>query len=247
MTDRPERKDVFLLRAAAAGGAFVMAGAYGLAIALTRRDRSHVAVDYARVLSRLTRAALGLHLHVVGREHLESHQPCVILANHQSNLDIPIFGALLPERTVVVAKKEIVRIPFVGWLAVKTGNLLIDRSDREQAVGQLQSAAAEMRRRRVSVWVFPEGTRGREPGRLLPFKKGAFRLALAAGVPLVPIVLEPLRPKVDFRRGRLRPGTLEIRILEPIAVDGLAEDDLEPLMELIRGRMAAALREMGEV
>jgi 1-acyl-sn-glycerol-3-phosphate acyltransferase len=235
---------VFLLRVAAAAAGFVLAGAYGLTIALARRDRSRVAVDYARLLAGLTQPALGLRLRVRGAEHLDSHRPCVFIANHQSNLDIPLFASLLPEQTVVVAKKEVLRIPFFGWLARKTGNLLIDRTDHEQAVAQLRSAAAEIRRRGVSVWIFPEGTRGRAPGTLLPFKKGAFHLALAAGVPLVPIVMEPLLPKLDIRRGHVRPGTLEVRVLEPISVDEYAEEDVEILMDRARSAMTEALGEM---
>jgi 1-acyl-sn-glycerol-3-phosphate acyltransferase len=224
---------------------FVLAGGYGVGIAVARRDRSRVAVDYARMLARLTLPPLGARLRVEGAGKLTASQPCVYVANHQSTLDVALLAAIYPQNTVVVAKQEIRKIPLFGWIYEKTGNLLIDRSDRSRSVRQLQDIAGEVRTRGVSVWIFPEGTRGRVPGRLLPLKKGAFQLALAAGVPLVPVVVQPLKPVLDVWRRRLNPGTVRVRVLDPIPTAGLGEAELPQLIETTWTRMAEALDELG--
>src|SRR5690606_24157949 len=153
------------------------------AIALFRRDRSLVAHDYAQMLARLMRPPLGLRVRVEGREHLLEHRPCIYLANHQSAYDVPVLADLYPPDTVVIGKREIRRIPFFGWVCGTTGNVLSDRADNPRAVGRLREAEEAVRSRSVSVWIFPEGTRGTVPGRLLPFKKGAFYMGVATGAP----------------------------------------------------------------
>jgi 1-acyl-sn-glycerol-3-phosphate acyltransferase len=235
---------MFYLRFAGALLGFAAAGAYGVAIALLRRDRSRVAYDYARVLHRLMAAAVGLELRVIDEERLLAHQPCIYVANHQSIWDVLVLAPLYRPGTVVIAKQEIRRVPFFGWLYEVTGNVYIDRSNREHAVGELRNAQRAIVEGRKSVWIMPEGTRGVEPGVLLPFKKGPFRMALATGVPLVPVVAEPLRRLYDMRRRKIRPGTIEVRVLEPIPTAGREEEDLPLLMEETRARMQQALDAM---
>jgi 1-acyl-sn-glycerol-3-phosphate acyltransferase len=235
---------VFYLRMGWLVGGFLAAGAYGIGIALVRRDRSRVAVDYARKLARLTQPALGIRLEVEGFENLARHRPCVIIANHQTTLEVPILAALYPQNTVVVAKREIRKIPIFGWIYELTGNLLIDRSDRARSIEQLQEVARRIRDRGVSVWIFPEGTRGKVPGRLLPFKKGAFQLALAAGVPIVPVVVQPLRPVMNVHERRIRPGPVRVRVLDAVPTRGLGEEDLDGMIATTHARMSEALAEL---
>jgi len=236
---------MFYLRFLVALAAFLVASVYGIGIAVVRRDRSAVAYDYARLLGRLMQPALGVrHVEVRGGEHLLEHLPCIYIANHQSYFDVPVFATVYPKGTVVIAKKEIRSIPFFGWLFATTGNIMIDRSDRTQAVARLREVSAEIRRRGVSVWIFPEGTRGVRPGELLPFKKGAFQMAIEAQCPLVPIVLAPLAQVIDSGERRIRPGTLEIRVLEPIPTAGLNEGAVDGLISEAHARMSAALAEM---
>lgn len=235
---------MFYLRALLAVLGFLAASVYGIGIALVRRDRSRVPHDYARMLARLVRPALGTRVVVRGEENLYRQRPCVYISNHQTILDAPILAGIYPVDTVVVAKEEIRKIPLFGWLYAVTGNVLIDRSDREQAVERLREAEEAIKQRGVSVWIFPEGTRGTVPGELLPFKKGAFHMAIATGVPLVPVVVSPLKALYDLKRRTIRPGTAEVRILEPIPTVGRTERDLASLMEETRQRMAAALKEM---
>lgn len=235
---------MFYLRLGAALLAFLAASAYGVGIALVRRDRSRVASDYAHLLGRLQRRALGVRLEIHGREHLDAHRPAIILANHQSILDVPILAEIFGPGQVVIAKKELKNIPLFGWLYTVTGNILLDRGHRERAVESLRAAEEEIRRRKVAVWIFPEGTRGKEPGKLLPFKKGAFHMALNTGAPLIPVVVAPLAPELDLAHRRLRPRAVEIRVLEPIPTAGLTEAEVPALINEARHRMGAALTEM---
>lgn len=235
---------MFYLRIALALLAFFAASVYGVAIALFRRDRSRVAYDYARLLSRLQQPALGLRVRVTGAEKLEAYRPCVFVANHQSILDVPVLAQAFRPGSVVIAKKELRKIPFFGWLYVVTGNILIDRKDNRSAVGRLREVEEAILERKVAVWIFPEGTRGREPGRLLPFKKGAFYMAAATGAPVVPVVASPFKPRLDIPARRLEPSEVEVRVLDPIPTAGLGDDDVIPLMRETRRRMAAALSEM---
>ncbi|HEX2095545.1 MAG TPA: lysophospholipid acyltransferase family protein [Longimicrobiaceae bacterium] len=235
---------MFYLRIALALLAFLVASVYGVAIALFRRDKSRVASDYAHLLARLQQPVLGIRVALKNRERLHAHRPCIIIGNHQSILDVPILAEAFAPGSVVIAKKELRKIPFFGWLYVMTGNILIDRKDNRSAVGRLKEVEEAIHTRKVAVWIFPEGTRGKEAGRLLPFKKGAFHMAVATGAPLVPVVVAPLKPRLDLRARRLLPTTVEVRVLEPIPTAGLG-DDVVPLMHEARRRMGAALAEMG--
>lgn len=224
--------------------AFVAASVYGVAIALFRRDKSRVAYDYATRLYRLQQPALGMRVRITGAERLEAYRPCIFIGNHQSILDVPVLAQAFRPGSVVIAKKELRKIPFFGWLYVTTGNILIDRKDNRSAVGRLREVEEAVLERKVAVWIFPEGTRGKEPGRMLPFKKGAFYMAVATGAPLVPVVVSPLAPRLDIPARRLEPSDVEIRVLEAIPTAGLGEDDVLPLMREARRRMSAALAEM---
>ncbi len=235
---------MFYLRMFAALLVFVAASAYGVAIALIRRDRSCVAPDYAHLMARWMLPIFRQTVTVSGAEHLAAHRPCVIIANHQSLLDVPVLAGCFTPGSVVIAKKEIRSVPFFGWLYAVTGNLLIDRGNTAQSVGMLRAAEAAILERRVAVWIFPEGTRSKVPGELLPFKKGGFRMAVATGAPLVPVVTSPLKPWSDLVRRRLDPNRIEVRILEPIPTAGLGEQDVTALMHEAQRRMGAALAEM---
>ena len=237
---------MFYLRVGLSLLGFVAASIYAMALALLRRDRSRIAYDYARAMVRLMRPPLGLEVRVEGREHLMAQRPCVYVANHQSAYDVPVLAELHTPDAVIIGKKELVNIPLFGWLYKATGNILIDRANRAHAVGRLREAETAVRERGVSGWIFPEGTRGKSPGQLLPFKKGAFYLAIATGVPLVPVVVGPVTGVFDLKRRIARPGTVRVRVLEPIPTSGLTEADVDALLYRTRERMAVTLAELAD-
>jgi len=225
---------------------FFAASAHGVGLALVRRDRSRVAYDTAQMLMRLMRRPLGISTRVLGREHMSAHRPCIYLSNHQSAFDVPVLAELFPPDTVVIGKQELSNIPLFGWVFKATGNILIDRKNNPTAVGQMRAVEEAIRERGVSVWIFPEGTRGRVSGTLLPFKKGAFYMAVATGVPVVPIVVEPLQPHFDPGRRHLKSAELEVRVLAPVMPGDGGEKAVAELVSTVHTRMQAALSEMTE-
>ncbi len=186
---------------------------------------------------------MGWDIAVENRERLEDFRPCVIVANHQSFADVITFGSVFPQRTVSAGKREIGKIPVFGWFYRLSGNLIIDRDHARTALHSLETAAETMRKEGLSVWFMPEGHRN-SGAQLLPFKSGAFRLALAAGVPVVPVVAAPLVAICDMKRRRARPGKLPVRVLAPVETRGLAAKELPEIVARVRSEMQAALDEL---
>ena len=175
---------LFLLRMFFMGVHFIVAGILGLLIGICRPFNP----DNSRLCARLY--ALG-GLPILGlRLKAEMDTPrdvrtCVYIANHQSNYDLYVLGRVVPRRTVSIGKKSLKWVPLFGQLYWLAGNVLIDRSNARQARQALQATTDALQHRDTSIWVFPEGTRNQ--GELLPFKKGAFQIAVDAGVPIVPV------------------------------------------------------------
>jgi 1-acyl-sn-glycerol-3-phosphate acyltransferase len=237
---------MFRLRLIAGVVGFIGAVAYGAVLFIVRRDRSLVARDTARAISRGICAPAGIRVRAVGLERLEARRPCVYVANHQSYLDYGILARIYPAGTAVVGKREMARLPVIGWLFRATGNVLIDRDDAESALRTLDALVAAVHGGR-SVWIFPEGTRGPGDGELLPFKSGAFRLAIAAGVPVVPVVVSPLKPFYDLRAWRAEPAVVTVTVLPPLETGELERADVRTLADAVRARMADVVRTVPSV
>lgn len=175
-------------------------------------------------------------------EQARSHAPAIYISNHTSVVDIFLGIWLAPSGTCGVAKKEVVWYPFFGQLYLISGHLLLDRGNRASAVASLSKMAALMHRHGLGVWIWPEGTRARD-GRLKPFKKGFAHLALASRRPIVPIVVAGAHRAWEKGSLRLRPTTLDIRVLDPIPTDDWTAEDLDARIEEVWRRFAAALPE----
>lgn len=206
---------------------------------LAPRNRQTLYV-YGKVFCRGVVRLMGWRIDVANRPRMDELRPCVFVANHQSFLDVVTFGSVFPPRTVSAGKREIGRIPIFGWFYRLSGNLVIDRANPRDARDSLDAAARTIREEGVSVWFMPEGHRNTGP-ELLPFKTGAFRLALAARVPVVPIVAEPLGVIADTQRRRARPGVLRVTVLEPVATDGPEPGSVSQLAATVRARMQEEL------
>lgn len=157
------------------------------------------------------RLTTGVQFEIEGQEHLKT-RPAVFIANHQTELDVLLLGTIFPPYCSVTAKKSLKRIPFLGWFMALSGSVFIDRANRATAMAAFDGAAEEMRRDRQSVFIFPEGTRSYydEPG-LLPFKKGAFHLAVKAGVPVVPVVAANYSDVLSVRRKVFKAGKIAVK------------------------------------
>jgi 1-acyl-sn-glycerol-3-phosphate acyltransferase len=189
--------------------------------------------------------ASGCPVIVHGREHLRPDVPQVIAANHISWFDVFALAAVIEEPYYFVAKKELQKIPLFGQALVAAGHIVIDRSDRQRAIESLREAGEKVRESRGVVVIFPEGTRSRD-GSLAPFKKGAFMLAAESRVPIVPTAVTgsyEIMPKGSWR---ITPRTIPVHFLDPIPAERVTElvvDGPEPLMELVRARIAAVVGE----
>lgn len=157
------------------------------------------------------RLTTGVHFEIEGRENLKT-RPAVFVANHQTELDVLLLGTIFPPYCSVTAKKSLKRIPFLGWFMALSGTVFIDRANRATAMAAFDGAAEEMRRDRQSVFIFPEGTRSYyvEPD-LLPFKKGAFHLAVKARVPVVPIVAANYSHVLSVRGKVFKAGGIAVK------------------------------------
>lgn len=169
------------------------------------------------------------------------HSPYVVISNHESSAD-PFLLSWLPFDLRFVAKEDLFRAPLVGWLMQFGGDIPLTRKDK-QSVASMFEACRRTLAAGVPVMLFPEGTRSPD-GELLPFKDGAFQIAIEAQVPLLPLALSgtrACRPKGSLWFGD---ADARVRVLEPIPTAGMTLADLPRLKELARTQIAAAVRKL---
>ncbi|MBM70646.1 MAG: HAD-IB family hydrolase [Haliea sp.] len=228
------------LRSAAATVSLVPTFLAGLPVyALTRSKRQ--SLNFSLSLFADTASALiGLDLNVKGKQHLWSHRPAVFIFNHQSKADVVVIASLLRADMAGVGKKEIRDMPVIGRVLETAGVVMIDRANSASAIEAMTPLVEAMRDEGKSVVLAPEGTRSVSP-RLGPFKKGAFHLAMQAGVPIIPIVIRnagDVAPKGEFV---FRPATVDVEVLEPIDTSNWQVSDLNEHIREVRNRMLAVL------
>src|SRR5689334_4245456 len=179
----------------------------------------------------------GVRVKVEGIQQIDSDATYIFMCNHVSNLDPPILIPKLPRRTSVLVKKELFQIPILGRAMLMAELVPVDRRNREAAVNSMREAEQVMARG-LNMTVFPEGTRSRD-GRLLPFKKGPFYLAIDSGVPIVPVTIlgsESLMPKGS---STIHAGSVTLKFHRPISPAQFA--DKEDLITAVRREIASAL------
>ena len=179
---------------------------------------------FTTAFPQLLLAINGVDLNVIGEENLKKKRPAVFIFNHRNNFDPVIVGALVKDNWTGVGKKELQNDPVMGTLGKLVDTVFIDREDPKAAVESLKQAE-ELARKGLSVVIAPEGTRldTRSVG---PFKKGPFRLAMSAGVPIVPIVIRNAEVVSARDSSTLHPGTVDVVVYPPISLDDWTLDDL---------------------
>jgi 1-acyl-sn-glycerol-3-phosphate acyltransferase len=183
----------------------------------------------------------GVKVAVSGREFLNPKQTYVFIANHRSYLDTAALFVYTGRRIGVLAKKELLKIPILGQGMGFVNIMAIDRSNRQRAL-ETTNAATERIRSGISFGVFAEGTRAK-PGEFLPFKKGAFYMAVQAGVPIVPVAIRNSDVLMGKGTGHSKPGTMDFVLLPPVATEGLSSDqDVQNLVQKIHTTIAEALQ-----
>lgn len=217
---------------------FLVAGAINMVIVLIRPFNPDNSRLCGRVYSLPALRFLGLNADLQVDEFRKLNSPCVVVVNHLSNFDLFIMGSVVPRRTVTIGKKSLRWVPIFGQIYWLAGNVLINRSNAAQAKQAMLETTEALQRRDTSIWVFVEGTRNLGKG-LLPFKKGAFQMAIAAQVPIVPLCCSNY--KRNMRLNRWHSGKLVIRALPPISTTGMTLDDMPELMERCRAQMVTCI------
>lgn len=191
----------------------------------------------ARMWARSVLFFCGVRVVVHGLERLERDRNYVYVSNHASMFDIPTIIASVPDQIRIVYKKELEKIPFFGW-GLKLGSYIgIDRGRGMEAMKSLEEAVQKIRDG-ASVLLYAEGTRT-EDGKLQPFKRGAFNLAVKAGVPVVPITINGSFGILRKRSYVVRPGTVELVLESPIEIPGGGNKESElQLMEQVHTAIA---------
>jgi 1-acyl-sn-glycerol-3-phosphate acyltransferase len=175
---------------------------------------------------------------VVQQQSLDLSRRYIFLSNHVSNLDPPVIIPLLPERTAVVLKSSLMKIPILGWGMRLGGYIPVDRDGRVESAVESEAVALRTLASGVHILSFVEGTRSRD-GRLQPFKKGPFHLAFDAGVPIVPVSVHGTENMMKKGSVRIFPGTAHVVFHAPVRPQDYAT--MEELMTAVRAAIAAGL------
>ena len=188
------------------------------------RNPRHV-MTFGRMFGRLS--------HVFGIKMIDrvpakakDYGPSIYIGNHQNNYDMVTMAYMVMPRTVSVGKKSLLFIPFFGILYWASGNVLLDRDNKSKSHSTMGELAKRINQDKLSIWMFPEGTRSRGRG-LLPFKTGAFHAAIAAGVPIVPVCCSSLQGKINLNRWDN--GKVICEMLPPIDTSGYSRENVREL------------------
>ncbi|KAL7819381.1 hypothetical protein V8C44DRAFT_136366 [Trichoderma aethiopicum] len=244
-------KAAFAARSLASYLTLVACALYGVvaSLVLTLVGRQQIAQwAVARAFHHAMRLTTGVEFVVDDpNDYLGSTRPAVFVGNHQTELDVLMLGAIFPKYCSVTAKAQLRRVPFLGWFMSLSGTIFIDRKNSKDARSAMDGAAAEIRTKRQSVYIFPEGTRSyaKEP-MLLPFKKGAFHLAVQSGVPIVPVVVANYSHILYIRGMVFNAGKIPVKVLPPIETKNLTSADVDELTQSTRDLMLKELISLTE-
>jgi len=189
---------------------------------------------------RLALALSGIRYALAGRQHLP-HTPAVFCSNHESNIDPAVLFLALHPRLHVLYRAELHNFPLMGTIFDVGGFVAVDRHDRARAMASIAEGARSLRSGN-SFLIFPEGTRSRT-GRLLPFKKGGFIMAIEAQVPVVPVAVSGGRGAMQKGSAIVRPARLTVRVGRPIPTSGLTLADRDRLIENVHAVVQGLLDE----
>jgi putative phosphoserine phosphatase / 1-acylglycerol-3-phosphate O-acyltransferase len=217
----------------------VAAGAVGIGL-LTRSRRRGVNF-FTSTFSQLLLTASGVQLNVIGAENLTAERPAVFIFNHRNQADPVIAGALIRDNWVAVGKKELESDPIMGTLGKVLDSVFIDRDDPTAAVESLHQVE-ERAKQGLSIMIAPEGTR-LDTTSVGPFKKGPFRIAMAAGIPIVPIVIRNAEIIAARNSTTMNPGTVDVAVFPPISVSDWTLDTLPDRIAEVRQLFVDTLAE----
>jgi len=189
---------------------------------------------YSRIWSRFLMWIAAIKVEIDGEENIPKDHSVLIVSNHQSLCDILVFSGYLPLRFNWIAKRELFRIPFLGSAMKAAGYIPIDRKNREKVYMSLEHAAMQLKK--VSILIFPEGTRTRS-GKLGRFKHGVVHLVKFSGVPILPITITNSFERLPPEKRGVVPGTIHVKIDPILKTEGLDKSGLNELMKSLHDHM----------
>ncbi|GAB7069197.1 HAD-IB family hydrolase [Mycobacterium hodleri] len=231
-TSRSGSSPVAQLRTVAGIASLLPAAAGGLGLGLLTRNRRTGVNFFTAAWTRLLMTSIGIDLNVLGEENLTAKRPAVFLFNHRNQADPFIAGRLISDNFTSVGKKELEKDPLMGTVGRVLDAAFIDRDDPKAAVESL-AKIEELARKGISVLIAPEGTR-LDTTEVGEFKKGPFRIAMAAGVPLVPIVIRNAEVIAERNSSTFNAGKVDVAVFPPISVDDWTTENLSERIAEVR-------------
>lgn len=186
-----------------------------------------------RVWSKINLIVANIKVDISGIENIKPNTSYLVIANHQSHMDIPVVVYHLPLRLTFMAKKELFKIPFFGWGMHAAGVLKIDRSNRQKAIKTLKDAEKIVLENNFSVMAFPEGTRSPD-GDIHTFKKGPFVMAIDTGLPVLPISIRGTYDILPKKKLKIKPGRVRVNIHPPFETTHYRFETRNELVEKAR-------------
>jgi putative phosphoserine phosphatase/1-acylglycerol-3-phosphate O-acyltransferase len=231
-SSRSGSSPVSQLRTVAGMASLVPAAAGAIGLGLLTRNRRTGVNFFTASWTRLLMASIGIDLNVLGEVNLTAKRPAVFLFNHRNQADPFIAGRLISDNFTSVGKKELEKDPLMGTIGKVLDAAFIDRDDPKAAVESLQKIE-ELARKGLSVLIAPEGTR-LDTTEVGPFKKGPFRIAMSAGIPIVPIVIRNAEVIADRNSSTFSPGDVDVAVFPPIPTDDWTTENLDERIAEVR-------------
>jgi 1-acyl-sn-glycerol-3-phosphate acyltransferase len=219
-----------------------------LALLASLIDRSHKTYFVlTKVYSAPVLAVAGIKVKITGKENVIPKTPYVFVSNHRSLFDIPVLQRYVPNDFSFIFKKEIARVPLFGWQMQLGPHIIINRQNPEKAMKSIENAKKMLTKGKISVLIFPEGTRSKT-GEMLPFKRGAFHLAAQVGFPIIPVTISGTENLFQKKPLKINSGNVTLDFGKPISVDNIngRKGELE-LMEKVRDIISENYKELSSV
>lgn len=204
-----------------------------------------IQIRIARAWARTLLAVSGVRVRVEGLEQIDPHGSYVFIANHLSYMDTPVALAHIPVQFRFLAKRGLFLIPFLGQHLSRAGHIPVPREDPRGSVKVMQTAAATIQQKKISLLIFPEAGRSHD-GQLQPFKEGGAYIAIRAGAPVVPLAIVGTREVLPYGSAVVQPGLVTLRILKPIDTRQRTLKNRGALTQELRGLIVNELERAGQ-
>jgi putative phosphoserine phosphatase / 1-acylglycerol-3-phosphate O-acyltransferase len=231
-SSRSGSSPVSQLRTLAGMASLLPAATGGIGLGLLTRNRRTGVNFFTAAWTRLLMASIGIDLNVIGEENLTAQRPAVFIFNHRNQADPFIAGRLISDNFTSVGKKELEKDPLMGTIGKVLDAAFIDREDPKAAIESLRKME-DLARKGISILIAPEGTR-LDTTEVGPFKKGPFRIAMASGTPIVPIVIRNAEVIAERNSSTFNAGTVDVAVFPPIPVDDWTTENLDERIAEVR-------------